>query len=219
MFRFPIMVFAMCLIASGGYSDTFVKPDASAAEEVGKERSRSQKGLRGVINLSTCWLEIPVQTTRGIRQGAANGETAGVGNKLCGGIFGLSRGVFHGTGRLITGASELVGFWAIDPSSNKGYGTNYDSKFVYQLNVKPSPMDLSSASERMGNKAFRGVSNAVVIPEDFFRYTSRQVCEEKPVSGLSKGIWASSSSLWNSATDIISFPFPNHPDTLGNILE
>lgn len=219
MFRFPIMVFAICLIASGGYSDTFVKPNASAAEEVGKKRSRSQKGLRGVINLSTCWLEIPVQTTRGIKQGAAGAETASVGDKLCGGIFGLSRGIFHGTGRLISGASEFVGFWAIDPSSNEGYGTNYDSTFAYQLNVAPTPMDPASASERMGNKAFRGVSNAVVIPEDFFRYTSEQVREEKPVSGLSKGIWSSSSSLWNSATDIISSPFPNHPDTLGNILE
>ena len=219
MYRFLIVFFAVCLTATVGYSDAFADIDSVATEEAVKARSGSEKGLRGVINLSTFWLEIPIQTTRGARQGAAGMEGAGISGKLVGGIFGLSRGVFHGTGRLITGASDLAGFWAADHSSNDGYGTNYDSMFAYQVNVEPSPMDLQSASEHMANKAYRGVSTAIVIPQDFFRYTNEQARENKPFCGLSKGIWAGSSSLWNSATDIISFPFPNYPDTLGNTLE
>ena len=219
MYRFLIVFFAVCLTATVGYSEAFADIDATATEEATKARSGSAKGLRGIINLSTFWLEIPIQTTRGARQGVAGMEDAGIGGKLFGGIFGLSRGVFHGTGRLITGASDLAGFWATDHSSNEGYGTNYDSMFAYQINVEPSPMDLQSASEHIADKAYRGISNVIVIPQDFFRYTNEQARENKPFSGLSKGIWAGSSSLWNSATDIISFPFPNYPDTLGNTLE
>ena len=219
MYRFLIVLFAMCLTATVGYSDTFADAFTDATEEVGKTRSGSEKGLRGLINLSTCWLEIPIQTTRGARQGVAGMEGAGISGKLFGGIFGLGRGVFHGTGRLITGASDVAGFWAADHSSNDGYGTNYDSMFAFQLNVEPSPMDLQPASEHMVNKAYRGVATVVAIPQDFFRYTNEQACENKPFAGLSKGIWVGTSSLWNSATDIISFPFPNYPDTLGNTFE
>jgi len=219
MYRFLIVFFVVCLTTAVGYSDAFADIDPNATAEAAKSRSGSAKGLRGVINLSTCWLEIPIQTARGARQGTAGMESAGVSGKLFGGICGLSRGIFHGTGRLITGASDLAGFWAADHPSNEGYGTNYDSMFAYQLNVEPSPMDLQSASEQMVNKAYRGVSTVIVIPQDFFRYRNEQASESKPFSGLSKGIWAGSSSLWNSATDIISFPFPNYSNTLGNTIE
>ncbi|MDP7396689.1 MAG: hypothetical protein QF541_07460 [Lentisphaeria bacterium] len=219
MYRFLIVFFAVCLTATVGYTDAFADFDADATEEAAKARSGSEKGLRGIINVSTCWLEIPIQTTRGARQGVAGMDGAGVSGKLFGGIFGLSRGIFHGTGRLITGASDLAGFWAGDYATNAGYGTNYDSMYAFQLNVEPSPMEQQPASQHMVNKAYRGVSNVVVLPRDFFRYTNEQARENKPFAGLSKGVWAGSSILWNSATDIISFPFPNYPDTLGNTLQ
>jgi len=219
MYRFLIVFFVVCLTTAVGYSDAFADIDPNATAEAAKSRSGSAKGLRGVINLSTFWLEIPIQTTRGARQGPAGMEGTGFSGRLFGGVFGLGRGVFHGTGRLITGASDLAGFWAADHSSNEGYGTSYDSMFAYQLSVEPSPMDLQSASQHIVNKAYRGVSTAIIMPQDFFHYTNEQARENKPFSGLSKGIWAGSSSLWNSATDIISFPFPNYSNTLGNTIE
>lgn len=191
----------------------------SFADEFDQTRTGEQKGLRGVVNLSTALLELPMQTAKGYKNGVAGMEGAGIANNFFGGILGLGRGVVHSTGRVLQGSSEIAGFWAADNSTNQYHGTNYDSLFAYETKTAATPMEFEPAVLNITNKAYRGAHNIISSPYEFLHHTGVQARQNKPLSGLSKGIWVAGSRIWTGACELVSAPFPNSLDTVGNTFE
>lgn len=107
---------------------TFVLPNHQSAEEVGVPldaeyaweegaparfygQPMGNKLVRGIIDVSTFWLELPAQPTEGTRQrGAAYGLTVG-----------LVKGIWFTLGRAASGVEETALFLFPNPVDTAGY--------------------------------------------------------------------------------------------------
>lgn len=172
----------------------------------------------GTVNLLTGWLEVPAQTLKG-----ANRGIEGIENKptthSAGTVYGMIRGVSHGAGRTLSGAGDMVGFWAADYSSNDGYGQALDAEYAwdegtYHSLTKP---DLAEGLKPIPMKAMRGIENAVLSPLAIPSHVMIGGKESAGDAGLGlfKGTWHGLSRLYDGAMDIGTFALPNPEGTVG----
>jgi len=176
---------------------------AAGAEELFS--GMGQKLVRGVVNTVTGWVEIPAQIYYGYK------------NDSFGGAFvGIFSGIWHGVGRTMSGAGDVVGFWAADPKSNDGVGVPLNAEYAWEEGTRYDLMRPSFGEATltpMGNKLGRGLGNSfcgfLELPGQIFKGLKLHA----PDLGIGKGLWYWYSRQIDGAIDVASFLFPNPKDT------
>lgn len=185
------------------------------------------KLYRGAVNVLTGWWEIPAQICKG-----CSGGCGPCGSGCFGAIGGLFKGMWFAVGRTLSGAGDLVGFWAADPCDNCGIGYALESEYSWndcpvgtcpQCN-QPKPCSCNPCSpcgadlgclEPAGAKLMRGLGNGLFgiaeLPGQICRGVKNGACD----LGIIKGLWYALSRTIDGAVDVASFLFPNPTDTKG----
>ncbi len=192
-----ILLAATLVISSAGASY------ASGAEELFS--GMGKKLVRGAVNTVTGWVEIPAQVYYGYK------------NDSFGGAFvGIISGIWHGVGRTISGAGDVVGFWAADPKSNDGVGIPLNAEYAWEEGTKydlTKPSFGEATLTPMGTKLGRGLGNSLLgfveLPGQIFKGLKLHA----PDLGIGKGLWYWYSRQIDGAVDLASFLFPNPKDT------
>lgn len=196
--RIVCLLMAMVFVA-------FLSGTAQAAGAEELFSGMGKKLVRGVVNTVTGWVEIPAQVYYGYK------------NDSFGGAFvGIFSGIWHGVGRTLSGAGDVVGFWAADPKSNEGVGIPLNDEYAWEEGTKYKFTDPSFGEATLnpiGNKLGRGLANSflgfVELPGQIFKGLKLHA----PDLGIIKGFWYWYSRQIDGAVDLASFLFPNPKDT------
>lgn len=180
-----------------------VPASAAGAEEL--FCGMGQKFVRGVVNTFTGWVEIPAQVYYGYK------------NDSFGGAFvGIFSGIWRGVGRTISGAGDVVGFWAADPASNAGVGIPLNAEYAWEEPVKydlTNPSFAEATLNPIGSKLGRGLGNSffgfVELPGQIMKGLKLHA----PDLGIVKGFWYWYSRQIDGAVDVAGCLFPNPKDT------
>lgn len=186
----------------------FIAVSAAPAYAAGAEELLSGMGnkfIRGAVNTLTGWVEIPAQVYYGYK------------NDSFGGAFlGIFSGIWHGVGRTISGAGDLVGFWAADPKSNDGVGIPLTGEYAWEEGTKYDLMqpDFGEATLKpIGNKLGRGLGNSLLGFVELPGQILKGLKLHAPDLGIIKGFWYWYSRQIDGAADLAGFLFPNPKDT------
>ena len=182
---------------------------ATASDEVGN--GMIEKGAHGVMNISTCWIELPMQVCKGYDRGIKAVENPALSRSV-GTVVGVFRGVSHGAGRAGVGIYQLCGFWTASPHDNHGIGTRFDGEYSYERG-EDEGQSLDDKVNAMGAKAERGIFNIVgcpaAVPNEIHRTGS-------PSNSLIRGCWFTISRLWSGIYEFGTFLLPNERYTYGH---
>lgn len=168
------------------------------------------KFVRGVTNVFTGWMEIPVQISKGYKKPCHGG--------FGGAFVGIFTGVWHATGRTFSGFYDMAGFWAADPESNEGVGIPLDAEYAWEGGEHYSltcPSFAKATVTPIGNKMARGFGNAAFgileVPGQFMKGWRTKACD----AGIVKGLWYWFSREMDGVYDIATSVLPNPKDTMG----
>lgn len=173
-----------------------------------------QKLFRGVVNLLTGWVEIPVQIVKGYNRGFMGNEN----NKILGVVGGVFKGIGDATGRTLSGVGDVAGFWAADPESNEGIGIPLDAEYAWQEGTAYDIFDpnlVDGAVVPIGKKLLRGIGNTVFGIVEIPGQIVKGVKEGALDLGIIKGVWYFASREMDGAADIYTFYMANPADTKG----
>ncbi len=174
----------------------------------------AKKAERGVVNSLTALWEFPMQIYKGFKNGVNNdGE-----NKLLGGLVGICDGVKHSLGRGISGLTDLVGFWAANPTDNEGIGLPLDAKYSWEEGDPYNPFDPSFAEASlvpMKKKFMRGAGNTFLCLAELPGQITKGIKEEDPFLGLAKGIWYTGSRALHGISELLTVCLPAPKDQMG----
>ncbi len=176
------------------------------------------KFRRGLIDIFTGWLELPCQIRKGYEEGFGGDEE----QRIIGALVGIPEGAHHAVGRMLSGLSEVAGFWAADPPDNKDIGIPLDAELPWQETM-PSrdrkPDIIEGAIAPMVTKLFRGAGNTLFGFMEVPNQINRGISEKSADFGCTKAIWFWLSREYNGVTDIVTTLVPNHDDTVGASLD
>lgn len=165
------------------------------------------KFVRGVTNVFTGWIEIPVQISKGYKKACFGGAAVG--------IF---TGVWHAAGRTFSGFYDMAGFWAADPASNEGVGIPLDAEYAWEDGCHYSLTDPKFSRATMkpiGTKLARGLGNAAFgmleVPGQMMKAMKCNAFD----LGIGKGLWYWFSREIDGIYDIGTCVLPNPKDTKG----
>ena len=179
MRRIIVLVLAALLMTQVAYAAT-----DDVVEGMG------QKALRGVVNLFTGIVEVPMQVYKGYDKGFEfiKNET---GSKIVGGILGLFRGFGHAAGRMSWGALELFGFWSVNPEDNQGVGIPLDAEYAWEIGEQYSIFEpsLGEGIRPIGRKLTRGLANTFIGIAELPGQTLRGKSQGNLWLGLGRGMW------------------------------
>jgi putative exosortase-associated protein (TIGR04073 family) len=165
-----------------------------------------KKFVRGVTNVFTGWVEIPVQISKGY-------------NKACfgGACVGICTGVWHFVGRTASGFGDMAGFWAADPASNENVGIPLDAEYAWECGTHYNLMNPNFGTATMvpmGNKLVRGLNNAcfgfLEVPGQLVKGMRAKACD----GGSGKALWYWFSREMDGVYDVATFLLPNPKDTM-----
>lgn len=172
------------------------------------------KLVRGVVNVLTGWVELPVQIAKGYNEGFAGSEN----NKVVGTLVGIFDGLGHAAGRTLSGAGDVVGFWAANPEDNEGVGLPLDAEYAWETGTPYNAFDPDfgkGAIEPIGKKLIRGIGDVVLGFVEIPGQVSQGLKNGAPDIGIFKGIWYMLSREISGVTDIATFILPTPKDTEG----
>jgi putative exosortase-associated protein (TIGR04073 family) len=202
---FIAIVFMVSLMASTGHAAT-----ENIVEGMG------QKAIRGIVNLVTGIVELPMQIYKGYDKGFEPIENE-VGSKTVGTILGFFRGLGHAAGRMSWGALELVGFWAVNPEDNEGVGIPLDAEYAWEMGEQYDIFEpsLGEGIKPIGTKLGHGLANTFLgiaeLPGQIMQGTS----EGNVLLGLGEGFWFWLSREVYGIGNIFSCLLPNPKDNPG----
>ena len=183
--------------------------NATASGEVSS--GMMEKGSHGVVNIGTCWLELPMQVCKGYDRGINSMENPAFSRSV-GTVVGVFRGVSHGVGRAGVGIYQLCGFWTASPHDNHGIGTHFDGEYAYQQG-EDEGLSLDNTVNAMGTKAERGIFNIVACPAAI---PNEIHGTGNPSNSLIRGGWFTLSRLWSGIYELGTFVLPNERYTYGH---
>lgn len=173
-----------------------------------------RKFFRGLVNILTGWVELPMQTIKGYNRGCPLDEN----NKIGGVVCGLFKGVGHSIGRTAWGALELVGFWAANPEDNEGMGIPLDAEYAWEEGEPYNCLDpdFSEATLKpMGKKLMRGLGNGLCGFAELPGQIAKGIKEGAPDLGIIKGLWFWYSREIYGIGDLATVIFPTPADNPG----
>lgn len=203
-----ILLLAMFLtLAAAAYADSDVMLSNMGA-----------KLKLGIANTFTGWMEIPVQAYKGSKQGYFGDER----NKLAGALAGTLEGICAGTGRTISGISDIVGFWALDPASNDGVGIPLEAQKAWEqgevydlLNPSLEEATITPVAKKLG----RGLINTVFGVAEIPGQIVKGVKERSIDLGIIKGLWNFLSREISGLSDLVTACLPTPKDVTGNTFD
>lgn len=206
--------FARSLVVLSLVSCLAATPSFAATTDV--VGGMKDKAVRGVINLFTGIVELPVQICKGYRNGFGPIQNE-VGSKTVGTILGVFRGLGHAAGRTGWGAHELFGFWSVNPEDNEGNGIPLDAEYAWeegtQYNIfEPS---LKEGIKPYGRKLLRGIANGFLGIAELPGQTIKGMHDGNVLKGLGKGVWYWFSREVYGMGLAYSFLLPNPADNPG----
>jgi putative exosortase-associated protein (TIGR04073 family) len=182
------------------------------ASAQGLAEGMGAKLLRGVVNTLTGWVEIPARIAQGYNDGIGGDKN----NKVGGAFAGIFLGIWNGVGRTVSGAGDVVGFWAADPKSNENTGIPLETEYAWE---SATPYYLSSPNfgeatiVPMGNKLGGGLGNGFLGFVELPGQIMKGLKLHAPDLGIIKGLWYWYSREIDGICDIVSFILPNPKDT------
>jgi len=174
------------------------------------------KATRGVIDLFTGIVELPMQTIKGYKHGVKPIKNT-AGSKTVGTILGIFRGIGHAAGRTGWGAMELVGFWSANPEDNEGVGIPLDAQYAWEEGVQ---YDLFSPSlgegvKPIGRKLGHGLGNTLLGIAELPGQVIKGSHQGRLGSGIVRGFWFWLSREIYGIGSLYTGLAPNHPDNPG----
>lgn len=178
------------------------------------------KIVRGVVDIVTGIVEVPVQICKGYNNGFGPIDNT-VGSKTVGTILGFFRGFGHAGGRFVSGGSELFGFWTANAVDNYGIGVPFDAEYSWEEGIQYSYFDpsLSEGVKPVGRKLARGVTDGLLGVAEFPGQILRGASDGNIVMGVGKGLWYWVSREAQGFTGVLGCIVPNHEDNLGHAYE
>lgn len=176
----------------------------------------AQKGVRGVINLFTGIVELPMQVYKGYNNGFGP-----IKNKACsktvGTILGIFRGFGHAAGRTSWGGLELFGFWTANAPDNDGVGVPLDAQYAWEMGeqysmFKPS---LAEGVKPIGRKLVRGLTDNFLGILELPGQVAKGAREKSLPKGVVKGVWFWFSRQAYGFAGIFTCLVPNPEDNPG----
>ena len=158
------------------------------------------KFFRGFLNAGTGWWEIPAQIGKGYNSG-----------KFPGAFMGIFTGIWHATGRTLSGACDMAGFWTADPKDNDNVGIPLDDEYSWKEGVSYDMC--KSGIAPIGNKLGRGLGNALFGLCEIPGQVAKGFKNHAADGGIGKGIWYALSREMDGVCDLATFLFPNPKDT------
>ena len=177
-----------------------------------------KKLFRGLVNVLTGWVELPMQTIKGCKRGCPADED----NKILGGVCGFFKGIGHAIGRTGWGVVELVGFWAANPKDNKGMGIPLDAEYAWEEGEPYNccDPDYNEATLRpMGKKLMRGLGNGLFGFAELPGQIATGFQEKSPDLGIVKGLWFWYSREVYGIADVVTAIFPTPGDNPGYVFD
>jgi len=177
-----------------------------------------KKLSRGVVNVATGWLELPVQVVRGYKK--AGEEEAG--KNWVGALGGIFKGIGCAIGRTAWGAVELVGFWTVNPEDNEGVGMHLDAEYVWQEGRKDAYgifYDKEKDVGPLGEKLLRGLGNTIFGFAELPGQIGKGVENKYMDFGITKGLWFWASREVYGIADLLTLIFPTPEDNPGYYFE
>ena len=197
---FFVTVVFSCSVAHGASDEIFTG--------MGKKISR------GLTNVFTGWIELPMQTVKGYKQGYSGDEN----NKVMGSVCGFFKGISCTIGRTAWGVVELVGFWAANPQDNSGVGIMLDNEYAWEVE-ETTGGDVSSDEEvtfaPIGKKLARGLGNSLFGFTELPGQILKGLKTNAPDLGVIKGLWFWYSREIYGFADILTIVFPTPEDNPG----
>ena len=171
-----------------------------------------KKFFRGLVNVLTGWVELPMQTIKGY-----NSEMYG-DNKIVGVGAGFLRGIGCTIGRTAWGVVELAGFWTANPEDNSGMGIPLDAEYAWQEGEPHDCFDpdFHEATLRpMGKKLLRGVGNGLFGFAELPGQIGKGFQNKAWDLGIIKGLWFWYSREVYGIADVATAIFPTPEDNPG----
>ncbi len=180
----------------------------------------AERAVRGVRNLVTGIVEVPMQTKKGYTNGVGFIKNK-TGSKATGTVLGLFRGFAHTVGRITSGGIELLSFWAASPKDNNGIGIPLDAEYPWEEGVQYSLFDPSFAEgvKPIGRKFVRGLGNGLLGILELPSQVVIGADEGNVVKGFGKGVWYFFSRQAYGLSNVMTSFVPNPKDNLGVHLE
>ena len=169
---------------------------------------------RGIVNTATGWIELPAQTMKGYKYGYLGNENHKVGGVL----LGMLTGVVHATGRTLSGAFDIAGFWAADHPDNDGVGTPLDAEYAWEEGTPYNHFAPSYEEATLGpwsNKLLRGAGDSLGGFLEFPGQIMKGIKNKSYDLGIIKGLWYWYSRQVDGIANVSTFFLPNPPDTKG----
>jgi putative exosortase-associated protein (TIGR04073 family) len=181
-------------------------------QEINYPQGAVEKGKQGIINTFTGWLEIPVQISKGYKQGV--GEEGK--NNLLGGVLGFFRGLGHGVGRTASGLFQLVTCVLPNPQDNQDVGIPLDSQYAWEEGQQYSVFN--DGFQPIGNKVARGFTDSfgclLEVPGQLQKAAHQNTFIDGLV-GVCKAVFYPVARLASGVYDLATFIFPNDTKTYG----
>lgn len=177
-----------------------------------------KKLFRGLTNVFTGWLELPMQTVKGYNNAYYEFE----GNPIVGGIRGFFKGISYTIGRTASGVFDVAGFWAANPLDNWEIGIPLDAEYAWQEGYSYDYYDPNFAEATlrpMGNKLVRGFKNTLFGLAELPGQIVKGVGEGANDFGIGKGLWFACSREICGITDLATLIFPNPEENMGYSFE
>jgi len=200
-----VLALSILLIASSAHA---------ASEDVAD--GMGKKLIRGVVNIFTGIIEVPVQICKGYHKGFEPlGD--GVASKTVGTVLGLFRGVGHAAGRTSWGALETFGFWTANPMDNEGVGLPLDAEYAWEEGTQYSIFEpnLGEGIKPIGRKIGRGLGNTFFGIFELPGQTMKGASDGNLGKGLVRGIWFWLSREVYGLGSLYSAIVPNPTDNPG----
>lgn len=198
------------------FAISLILPCSVARAEGGIAEGMASRAVRGVVDMVTGIVEVPMQIYKGYDKGVGLIKNKPL-SKTVGTVLGFFRGFGHAAGRVVSGGTELFGFWAVSPESNKGVGIPFDAQYSWEYGsqydvFKPT---LAEGLKPIGRKLVHGVANGFAGIVELPGQTMKGASEGRVLTGLGKGFWFWWSRMVYGLGEVYGCLVPNHPDNPG----
>jgi putative exosortase-associated protein (TIGR04073 family) len=219
------MILTFCAVGCGQQSrfsmdaggDPPTPTMAKAAPEKNVGQGMADKFIRGVVNTVTGFIEWPVQTWKGYKDGVSAIENK-AGSKTVGTLNGLLlRGPGHALGRTSSGMLEVLTFWLPNPPDNAGVGTALDAPYAWEDGERVSIFkpSLAEGVKPWGRKIVRGLGNGIGGIVELPGQIKKGAHNGNVGMGIVKGFWFWWGRTANGIGEAVTFLVPNPKDQMG----
>jgi putative exosortase-associated protein (TIGR04073 family) len=191
----------------------------ATAEERSIADRMVNKAFRGAVDLVTGFVELPMQTAKGFKNGLDVIQNKPL-SRTAGTVVGFFRGIGHGAGRVTHGGRELFCFWTADQASNEGIGIPFDAERSWEMGEQYSLFEpsLKQGAKPIGRKLVLGAANAFAgIAEVPVQIMKANEDGTSVAVGAGKGVYYFVSREIYGITDVFTLFFlvPNQETTFG----